>query len=252
VLPDTVTELVKYFQSKDIGAVAGHAYVANADVNALTMMQAARYYIAFRAYKASESVFSNVTCCSGCCSAYRRSYLLPALDEWLNQEFLGVKCTYGDDRSLTNMLLKMNYKTLYSPTAICYTFAPETLDQYMKQQLRWKKSWFRESLLASKFMWKRNPLMSASFYLGFLLPLLGPVVILRAALWYPISHQSFPLYYLMGLSLMSLIFGIYYYIHSQDKMWKYATLFSLFYSLILVWQLPYAILTIRDSRWGTR
>jgi hyaluronan synthase len=252
ILPNTINELAKYFKKSEVGAVAAHAYVANAYKNILTKMQSARYFIAFKTYKASESIFSNVTCCSGCCSAYRREYLLPFLDKWLGQRFLGVNCTYGDDRSLTNLLLKAGYKTLYSPSAVCYTFVPETFEQFMKQQLRWKKSWFRESLLASTFMWKRNPLMSSSFYLGFLLPLLGPIVVIRAMVWYPITHHSFPLYYITGLILMSLIFGIYYHIKSDDKYWKYGTFFSLFYTLVLMWQLPYAILTIRDSRWGTR
>jgi hyaluronan synthase len=103
---NTTKELVKYFIDKSVGAVAGHAYVANAEVNFLTKMQSVRYFVAFKAYKAAEALFGCVTCCSGCCSAYRREYLLIFLDEWLNQKFLGVKCTYGDDRSMTNYLLK--------------------------------------------------------------------------------------------------------------------------------------------------
>ena len=38
----------------------------------LTRMQAVRYFVAFSVVKAAESVFSAVTCCSGCFSAYRR------------------------------------------------------------------------------------------------------------------------------------------------------------------------------------
>ena len=33
---------------------------------------------------------------------------------------------------------------------------------------------------------------------------------------------------------------------------SYGVVFALFYAFVLVWQLPYAILTIRNSKWGTR
>ena len=42
-----------------------------------------------RSCKAAESVFSAVTCCSGCFSAYRREAILPHLDWWEKQMFLG-------------------------------------------------------------------------------------------------------------------------------------------------------------------
>lgn len=252
ITPETTHHLIKYFTDKKVAAVAGHAFVANADKNLITKMQAVRYFVAFKAYKGTESVFGSVTCCSGCCSAYRREYLAPILEEWLQQKFLGITCTYGDDRSLTNFLLRKGYKALYSENAKAYTFAPDTLRQFMKQQLRWKKSWVRESFIASKFMWKKHPVMSISFYLGVILPLLAPIIVLRALIWYPISTGHFPWFYILGLLLMALIYGLYYHVYIKDNRWLYGTLFAVFYTLILLWQLPWAILNLRDSRWGTR
>jgi hyaluronan synthase len=249
---DTARNFVKFFSDKKVGAVAGHAYVANKSVNMLTRMQAARYFVAFKAYKGAEALFGTVICCSGCCSAYRREYVSVILEEWLNQEFLGVKCTYGDDRSLTNMLLKNGYKTLFTNHAIAHTFVPESIATFMKQQLRWKKSWVRESLIASKFMWKKHPLMSTSFYMGIILTFFAPIAVLRAVLWYPYTTGEFPIFYILGLILMAAIYGIYYNIFMRDRYWIYGIVFALFYTLVLIWQLPYAILTIRDSRWGTR
>ena len=249
---DTAKELVKYFIDKKVAAVAGHAYVANANKNALTKMQAVRYYVAFKAYKSAEALFGTVTCCSGCCSAYKREYLMDVLDPWLKQSFLGVRCTYGDDRSLTNFLLKKNYTTVYSHEAKAYTFVPDTFRGFMKQQLRWKKSWIRESMKAAQFMWRKNPIMSFSFYLGFALPLVAPIIIFRALIWYPYVTWRLPLFYLFGLALMAVIYGLYYYIHTSDKKWVYGVLFATFYTLILVWQLPWAMLNLRDGSWGTR
>lgn len=250
--PDTPHHLVKYFSDRQVAAVAGHAYVANGDKNIVTKMQAVRYYVAFKAYKASESVFDAVTCCSGCCSAYRREYLLPFLDDWLNQTFLGVRCTYGDDRSLTNYLLKKGYKALYAEKAVSYTFVPDTFSQFMTQQLRWKKSWVRESLKASVFMWRKHPLMSAAFYLGIILPILAPIIVIRALVWYPITTGQLPWFYVFGLCIMAIIYGLYYYINMNDKRWVYGSFFAVFYTIVLIWQLPYAILSLRNSKWGTR
>jgi hyaluronan synthase len=215
-------------------------------------MQDVRYYVAFKAYKWAEAIFDTVTCCSGCCSAYKTTYVKDVLDEWLNQTFLWERCTYWDDRSLTNYLLKKWYKTLYNPDAISYTFVPENLRQFMKQQLRWKKSWVRESLIASLFIWRRHPIMSISYWIGVILTLLAPIVVIRAVIRVPISHWNFPWFYLFWLLLMAWVYGMYYYAYKRDMNWVYWVLFSIFYTLILIWQLPYAILTIKDTRWWTR
>lgn len=249
---NTARELVKYFIHPEVAAVAGHAFVTNANTNFLTKMQDVRYYVAFKAYKSAEALFGCVTCCSGCCSAYRRSFLLEVLDPWLRQSFLGVTCTYGDDRSLTNFLLRKGYKTMFAPDAIAYTAVPDTFRKFMRQQLRWKKSWVRESLLAGKFIWKRNPIVSVSFYLSVILPILAPVVVFRALIWYPTVTGLLPWFYIFGLALMALAYGLYYYIYVGDRKWIYGVFFAAFYTIVLIWQLPWAILNLRDSRWGTR
>lgn len=249
---DATKEIIKYFKSSNVAAVAGHAYVANADENAVTKMQAVRYFVAFKAYKASESLFGTVTCCSGCCSVYRKSALLTILPSWENQKFLGQKCTYGDDRSLTNYLLKKNYDALYAPEAGAYTIVPNTLAKFARQQLRWKKSWCRESLIAATFMFNKNPIASFFYYLGIILPVLAPFIVVRALVIFPLQYRQFPWFYLAGLLLMAILYGLFYYIHTRDKKWIYGVVFAAYYTLVLIWQLPYAIFTIKDTRWGTR
>src|SRR4051794_3343208 len=104
--PDALGKLVQGFADPRVGAVCGHADVFNVDATWLTKMQAVRYYVAFRVCKAAESIFGAVTCCSGCFSAYRRTAILPRLAWWENQHFLGRPSTFGDDRSLTNCVLR--------------------------------------------------------------------------------------------------------------------------------------------------
>lgn len=249
--PEAVRHLVKYFSNPSVGAVSGHTDVWNRDTNLLTQMQAIRYYIAFKIYKAAESMFGVVTCCPGCCSAYRRSYLMEFVDEWLHQRFLGVECTYGDDRSLTNYMIR-DYRAVYSPLAHAYTVVPDTFGKYVRQQQRWKKSWIRETFIASTFMWKKNPLAALSFYSYVFLAFVSPIVFFRAVLWYPIVYESLPLVYLAGLFLMLFLHGLYYRIQVGARAWMLAVASFWLNTVLLMWQLPWAMVTLRDTRWGTR
>jgi hyaluronan synthase len=249
--PDCVRHLVKYFADKEVGAVSGHTDVYNRDTNLLTQMQAIRYYIAFKVYKAAESAFGTVTCCPGCCSAYRREYLMEFIHEWLNQMFLGERCTFGDDRSLTNFIIR-KYRAVYSDEARAHTVVPEHFGKYMRQQQRWKKSWIRETFIASTFMWKKHPVSALSFYSYVFLAFASPVVFFRAVVWYPAVFHEWPIVYFFGLLLMLFLHGLYYRIAVGPRAWLLAIFNFWFNTVLLMWQLPWAVVTIRDSRWGTR
>lgn len=249
---DCVKHLVKYFSNPRVGAVSGHTDVYNKDVNLLTKMQALRYYVAFHVYKAAESVFGLVTCCPGCCSAYRKEYIAPVIDTWLHQKFLGSACTFGDDRSLTNFIIK-EYDAVYSPKAQAYTVVPHTFGKYMRQQQRWKKSWVRETFIAASFMWKKNPIAALSFYSYMFLAFFAPIVFVRAVLYMPLfqSHE-WPAAYMLGLGIMLVLHGIYYRNHVKGSSWFLPAITFWVCTVVLMWQLPWAFVTMRDSRWGTR
>lgn len=251
VQPDAVRKLIAYFADPAVGAVAGHTDVSNQDTNLLTRMQAMQYYIAFRVHKSAEALFSSVTCCSGCFSGYRRAAVDPVLHSWANQKFFGQPSTFGDDRSLTNYLLP-NWRVLYAPDAQAYTAVPDRMQQFLRQQLRWKKSWLRESVRAAKVMWRKHPVMALMFYLGFILPFMAPQIVLRAFVVQPRFLGELPFWYVGGVAAMAVIYGIYYRLHQRERDWYKGIFFTMFYTLLLVWQLPYALLTIRDSKWGTR
>jgi hyaluronan synthase len=250
--PHTTREMVKYFANPRIGAVTAHGYVANASTNMLTRMQAVKYYISFRAYKSAESLFGCVTCCSGCGAAYRRETLEKVVYEWTRQTFLGALCTFGDDRSLTNLVLRQGFMAVYAPEAPVHTKVPDSWRVYMKQQMRWKKSWIRESLRASLFMWRKPLVMAISFYTGLILPFLAPLVVLRAIIYYPAFTHRAPIFYLFGIALMGTIYGLYYRIYTRRHDWIVGTVVTLLFGVVLIAQFPYAIANIRDGRWGTR
>jgi hyaluronan synthase len=248
---NTLNLLVKHFLiDKRVGAISGNTTVENKHKNILTKMQSARYGIAYDIFKACESVLGAVTCCPGCFSAYRKNALLKIIPAWRNQKFLGSKSTFGDDRSLTNYILR-EWKVIYCKEAKASTIVPETYKKFFTQQLRWKKSWIREGAAASTFIWKKNPLASISFYINVILPIFGPIIITYIII-NSIKTSQFPLIFLIGSMTMGIMFGSYYYLKSMNKYWWYVMFFSLLYMTVLVWQMPYAFLKLRDTRWGTR
>jgi hyaluronan synthase len=248
---DALARIVQGFTDPEVAAVCGHAKVANASHNFLTKMQEVRYYVAFRIVKAAESLFSTVTCCSGCLAAYRRTALQAVLDVWLGQSFLGRPATFGDDRSLTNLMLR-RFRVIYDSEAVCATIVPDRIGQFFRQQLRWKKSWIRESLLASLFMWKRHPLAAFYFYLGVVFPLVSPAVVFIALVLPLMGLGEFSYLYVYGTTLMALLYGLVYLLRHKTGLWFYGLAFSIFYMLVLVWQTYYALATVRRNHWGTR
>jgi hyaluronan synthase len=217
-------------------------------------MQAVRYAVAFQVMKAAESVFSCVTCCSGCFALYRRAAILSHLDVWEHQMFLGRPATFGDDRSLTNYVLR-DYRVVYQSRAISATIVPATMHKFITQQMRWKRSWTRESLIVSRFMWHKHPAAAIATYTGIILPLIAPITVIRAMLWRPlVEGQGLPFQYVLGIYAMALVYGLYYEVRygRNDGLWMFGVLFVFFYLCFLVWQTYAAMLTARKSTWGTR
>ena len=252
---DAMYRLVQGFSDPKVGAICGHTDVANVNQSWLTQMQAVRYFVAFKVMKASESVVGGaVTCCSGCFAAYRREAIAPGLDGWEHQMFLGRRATFGDDRALTNRTLR-KWKVTYAANARSETIVPHTFRKFMTQQLRWKRSWTRESLILSSFIWRRNPLASVTTYIGVLLPVLGPLVAFRALVYLPLFEGGgLPITYLVGVYVMSLFYGFYYVVRNprDDIVWLAGVSFVFFYVAVLLWQTYWAMATARRSDWGTR
>jgi hyaluronan synthase len=254
VEPNALRRLVQPLADHRIGAVCGHANVLNLRESWLTRMQAVRYFVAFRVVKAAESVFNAVTCCSGCFSAYRREAILPRMEWWESQRFLGVESTFGDDRSLTNCVLR-DWRVVYEKRAVSHTIVPVTFRAFVTQQTRWKRSWTRESLLVARFIWRKHPVAALFTYLSIVLPLIAPVAAVHAIVWGPLTQGgTLPLVYLAGIYALAMVYSLYYVLFQDEYslVWIYGVLFVFFYLGIMLWQTYYAIVTCRTAAWGTR
>ena len=249
--PFAIRNLVQPFKDPKMGGVSGRTDVANTYTNKLTKIQSVRYYIAFRVMKAAESIFDAVTCLSGPLSCYRKDIILENMDPWLNQQFLKHRATFGDDRSMTNFVLK-NYRTSYQDSAICHTIVPNNHKTFLKQQIRWKRSWLRESLIASRFIWKKEPFAALAFYTGTIIPIFAPIIVIYNLLYVPIVYGMFPLTFLIGLLLMAMLMSGAQLFLRRSTTWIFGFLFCIYYEAILLWQMPFAWVTFWKSTWGTR
>lgn len=249
--PQAVRNMVQPFQDPKMGGVSGRTDVANTYTNMLTKMQSVRYYIAFRVIKAAESYFDAVTCLSGPISCYKKSIVMEHMDEWLNQSFLGQKATFGDDRAMTNFVLR-HHRTVYQDSAICSTIVPNKQKQFLKQQIRWKRSWLRESMIAASYMWKKEPFMALFYYMGFIIPLISPIILLYNLVYIPATRGIFPISFLMGLLAAALLMSAAQLFYRRSSIWAYGIVFSVYYVFVLLWQMPYAWVTFWKSTWGTR
>ena len=133
---------------------------------------------------------------------------------------------------------------------------PTTFQVFLRQQLRWKRSWTRESLIVGRFIWRKQP---ARQHLGVSRDhrcrCWRRSSAVRAIAWQPlVAGAGAPFVYLIGIYAMALVYGLYYGLrHGRyDTLWVFGVLFVFFYLAFLLWQTWYAILTSRNSSWGTR
>lgn len=256
IQPDTFRKLIEPFRNLAVGAVCAHADPVNADVNFLTKMQAAYYFIAFRILKAAESTYGAVFCCSGCSSAYRKDAVLPIMEEWLNETFLGSKVTWGDDRSLTSWVIKRGYRTVYADEAKAVTIVPETFKQFMTQQIRWKKSWIINAIFTSKFIIKNDPFVAVVYYYPLIIiSILTPFMALRALFYSPLAGGGIAntLFYIMGILLItSVLIIMYRYVARDNRYWPYMFAWSGMNIFLLSFLMFYAVATLQNRGWGTR
>jgi hyaluronan synthase len=242
-------------QDEQIGAVAGNVKVFNRHQSLIGKMQGVRF-VNLDYLRASQSRYRTVICTPGSLSAYRRTALLPHLEAWLHQTFLGAPCPHSEDRALTNFILRGGYYTYYQRTALVYTLVPETYRGVCNMYLRWERGNVRESFvqlgyLFTRYRPKHRLLPILEFFLSQLeypLTLLFFALLLASVVVYP------PLLFkvLALLAVGSLLNLIYYLWLERDLEFVYGVIYSFYAFFLLQWIYPYAFVSVRDRHWLTR
>jgi hyaluronan synthase len=243
------------FRDPKVGAVAGRVEVYNRANGIIPRMLHVRYMLSFDMLRAVESVYRNVYCCPGALTGLRAAGVRRVLDRWKNQQFLGSRCTFGEDRAMTNYLLDSGYDTLYQRTAVVRTLVPISYVKLCKMLLRWDRSYVREEIRFTRIVWKRPwpTRIMAMFDRGvtnFRYPAsysslgLLPIIVMQD------PTITMPMVATMGA--MSL-FSVLYFLRSERSMsFLYGVLYTYYSAIALFWIFPYAVATVRSRKWMTR
>ena len=253
--PNALLAITGPFRNPKIGAVAGKVEVYNRRSGVIPRMLHVQYILSFDLMRAVESSYGTVYCCPGALTAYRTSVVRQVLPAWMEQKFLGSRCTFGEDRAMTNMVLSKGYDTVYQRTARVRTVVPEHYTKMCKMFLRWDRSYVREEINFMRIVWKR-PLVPRiiSVWERITSNLRYPVnylsIVLLSVLVY--GHPRMIPRLLLAIGLVSLFNMIYYLRSEHSKDFIYGVVYAYYSFFFMFWIFPYAVLTVRARGWLTR
>jgi hyaluronan synthase len=253
--PGTLLAVAGPFRDARIGAVAGKVAVYNRRASVIPRMLHVRFVLSFDFLRSAQSIFRTVYCCPGALAAYRMPVVREVLERWERQTFLGVPCTYGEDRALTNLILGAGYDSVYQRTAIVHTVVPETYRKLCKMYLRWDRSYIREEFRFARIVWTRPPLWRVfALYETTVTNLRFPVAYLSIALMiaHAIDDPTAILRMLLAIMVVSTVYVLYYLRSERSWDFVFGILYAYFSFFALTWIFPYAALTLRARGWLTR
>jgi cellulose synthase/poly-beta-1,6-N-acetylglucosamine synthase-like glycosyltransferase len=278
VAHDAVERCVDALRSNPaLGAVSGHARASNAETSLLAAVQDVWYDGQFGVSKAAESSFGSVTCVSGPLAAFRREAVLNYFPAWAADEFLGREFRFATDRQLTAYVLGQqwigedlraahlddplvsdepyparSWRVGYVRSARAVTEVPPTFPTFLRQQVRWKKSFVRNLFFTGGFMWRRGLVPALLFYGHAVWVLLGPLMAFRHLVLLPIQGAWLVSgLYACGVVLKGLVWGAAYRVQNPgDRRWVLRPVMSVLSAVVLSWLLLYAVATLRRSTWS--
>lgn len=255
---NTLRNLVSPFITNETcGAVAGNVHVLNKGKAMLPKMLNVSFVLSFEFIRSAESMLGSVFCTPGALAAYRSTAVFSCLPEWINQTFMGEASDIGEDRAMTNMILKQGYHVLFQRNAIVLTNVPEKFKGLYKMFIRWGRSNVRENIMMGQYVFKnfRNEskfgarllFMDQSLKIVMAYPLI--LFMLFFLLTHPLLFLSSTLVGILILSSFSFFFYAKRYTFSQS-FWVYS--YSILYTFSLFWITPYVIVTANKRGWLTR
>ena len=250
--PDTIERLVATMHADGrVGAVTGHVDTLNPRDSWLTRLVARRYWLAFEVERAAQGYFGAVTCVSGPLGGYRRDVIDQIKDRFINQTFLGRVCTFGDDRHLTNLVLGLGYQVAYC-RAHAWTEVPTRLRPYLRQQLRWNRSFWRESIWTVRALPAHGPWLSIDCLLTVLLPFQLAVTVVWFFWATATIHLMYLLLFLLTVVAMSLLRVIPAIIATRRVDFLLLVAFGLFHLAVILPLRFIALVTVGAGAWGSR
>lgn len=255
---NTLRNLVSPFVvDESCGAVAGNIRVLNNKKALLPKMLDVSFVLSFEFVRSAESSLNSVLCTPGALAAYRRTAVFACLPEWINQTFMGKPSDIGEDRAMTNMILKQGYKVLFQRNAYAYTNVPENYTGLYKMFIRWGRSNVRENIEMSKYVFtdfrEGKKLGTRLLFLSQSLKIIMSYPFILFMLFFIVMHPilffSSTLFGILIFSSFPMLFYAKRY-NLKESFWAYS--YSVLYTFALFWITPYAIATASKRGWLTR
>lgn len=252
-LRNGVTPLIR---EPRIGAVAGCVEVLNPNDSIFTRFLKCTFSLSFKFVRAYQSEFRGVFCTPGAISVYRASVVRKIADEWLNQTFMGVPCAIGEDRAMTNLILREGWLTAYQGNARVWSKMPTNYSGMTKMLLRWARSNVRETIVLNRFLFKpfRTEHLNA-FRLNMMLvlaTLIVPYLLVGNSWLLTFTHLGYAARHAGMVVIYGLTMAAIYYRNERDHDWIWLLAYELFWVACLAWIMPYAAVTVRNAGWLTR
>lgn len=258
VKKDTLRNLVSPFVvNEKCGAVAGNVRVLNNQKAIIPRMLNVSFTFSFEFIRSAQSAIGSVLCTPGALSAYRKEAAMNCLPEWIEQKFMGKVSKIGEDRAMTNMILKQGYHVQFQKNAYVLTNIPENYKGLYKMFTRWERSNVRENLMMAKFAFTNfrtesklgTRILLANQLLKMTLAI--PVFFLMCFFFvsHPVMFLSSTLVSIMVFATIPTIFYAKKY-NFRESLWAYT--YGIFFAFGLFWITPYALATAGRGGWLTR
>lgn len=239
------------------GAVAGNVKVLNNETALIPKMLNVSFAFSFEFVRSAQSTLGSVLCTPGALAAYRRDAVMECLPEWINQTFMGQPSDIGEDRAMTNMILKQGLHVVFQRNAYVYTNTPEKYKNLYKMFIRWERSNVRENIMMSKFAFGKfregSRIGPRILLLNQWMKLILAYPLIFTMLFFIATHPMlFLTSTLIGTFAFSTIQAFFYAKRHnfEEALWVFP--YSIFYAFTLFWITPYAIVTASRRGWLTR
>lgn len=255
---ETLRRLVSPFvYDRMVGAVAGNVRVLNRSEGIIPRMLDVVYLFSFDFIRATQSMVNTVICNPGALSAYRTEIVMRVLHNWINQRFCGRPANIGEDRAMTNLILREGYSTLFQQNALVYTSAPVRYKNLCRMFLRWARSNVRETLVMSTFVFKtfrEGPMLGAriNFFLQWITLTASQLLFIGTVASLLLHPQLIAPKVLTGIVVSSTLQVLLYCWRERNTEGLWAYIYGVFWFLALSWITPYAIFTVYKTGWLTR
>jgi cellulose synthase/poly-beta-1,6-N-acetylglucosamine synthase-like glycosyltransferase len=144
-----------------------------------------------------------------------------------------------------------DWKVVYAKSAKSWTILPDTFRGILKQQIRWKKSFIRNTFFTGKFYWRKPLLPSFVYYLHILFVVAGPFIAFRHMIYLPLQGNIWAaVLYVLGIVFIGFLFGLAFRLETREShVWIYRPVMSLLSTLLLSWLIIYSAFTIKKMVW---